>query len=68
MKMELAIEGMTCGHCVKAVRGALEKMPGVEVEDVRMGAATLVVDPTRASPDDIVEAVADEGYTASHVA
>jgi copper chaperone len=62
--LSLTIEGMTCEHCLRAVRGRLEKTPGVKVEDVSIGAATLDFDPSRTSIDDIEEAIADEGYTA----
>lgn len=61
-RMELAIEGMSCAHCVAAVTQALRGVEGVEVEQVRVGSATLAYDPVRARPERIVEAVEDEGY------
>ena len=63
-RLSLKIEGMSCDHCVRAVRGRLERMPGVEVEDVRIGSALLDYDPSATNVDDIEEAIADEGYTA----
>lgn len=63
--LKLSIEGMSCNHCVHAVRGRLEKTPGVEVRDVKIGSADLRFDPAKTSVDDIEEAIADEGYTAS---
>jgi copper chaperone len=63
-KLELTIEGMTCEHCVRAVRGRLERTPGVKVEDVQVGSAKVEYDPARTSLDDLEEAIADEGYTA----
>lgn len=63
-RITLSIEGMTCEHCVRAVRGALEKVPGAEVESVEIGAATVKVDPERVSDEALVDAIADEGYTA----
>ena len=31
--MKIAVEGMTCGHCVRAITGALRGLdPGAEVE------------------------------------
>lgn len=62
--LTLTIEGMTCEHCVRAVRGRIEQTPGVKVGDVRVGAATLDYDPAKTNVDDIEEAIADEGYTA----
>ena len=63
--LKLSIEGMSCNHCVHAVRGRLEKTAGVEVRDVKIGSADLRFDPAKTSIDDIEEAIADEGYTAS---
>jgi len=66
-RLDLTIDGMSCGHCVAAVRGALERVPGVAVESVAIGSATVRFDPARATASQITEAVNDEGYTA-HVA
>lgn len=63
-RINLTIEGMTCEHCVRAVRGALENMPGLEVESVDVGSAVVRVDPGRVTEDALAEAIADEGYTA----
>jgi len=62
--VHLTIEGMSCEHCLRAVRGRLERTPGVKIEDVAIGSARIEYDPARASLDDIEEAIADEGYTA----
>ena len=63
-RVELTIEGMTCEHCVRAVRGRLERTPGVKVENVQVGSATLEYDAGTTTLDDVEEAIADEGYTA----
>ncbi len=63
-RLNLTIEGMTCEHCLRAVRGRLEKTTGVTVNDVQIGSADLDFDPATTSVDDIEEAIADEGYTA----
>ncbi|HWJ14188.1 MAG TPA: cation transporter [Gemmatimonadaceae bacterium] len=63
-RIHLTIEGMSCEHCVRAVRGRLERTDGVKVDDVDIGSATIDYDPAKASIDDIEEAIADEGYTA----
>jgi len=63
-RIHLTIEGMTCEHCVRAVRGALEKVPGAQVESIELGAATVKVDPQRVDDEALVDAIADEGYTA----
>jgi copper chaperone len=55
---------MTCEHCVRAVRGRLERTPGVKVDDVQIGSAVVEYNPATTNVDDIEEAIADEGYTA----
>ena len=62
--LTLSIEGMSCEHCVRAVRGRLERTDGVKVGAVDIGSATLDYDPAKTTVDDIEEAIADEGYTA----
>lgn len=63
--LRLDIEGMTCDHCVRAVRTALEGVEGARVDSVAIGSATVRYDPSRTSPDALVDAVNDEGYAAS---
>lgn len=63
-EMKLEVTGMSCGHCVAAVRSALAGVDGVEVRSVEIGAGAVSYDPERVSPDAIVEAVRDEGYEA----
>ena len=60
----LTIEGMTCQHCVRAVREALKKVPSTTVKSVEIGSATVDYDPERVSEDSLAEAIADEGYSA----
>ncbi|HEU4641841.1 MAG TPA: cation transporter [Gemmatimonadaceae bacterium] len=61
--IDLAISGMSCGHCVRAVSQALAEVPGVQVENVGIGSARI-----RAGDDPAVnaaiEAVRDAGYDA----
>jgi copper chaperone len=61
----LKIDGMSCGHCVKAVKTALEALDGVTVESVSVGAATVAYDPAVATPEKLAEAVNDAGYDAA---
>ena len=66
-RMTLSIEGMSCGHCVRAVRDALAELPGVEVQRVDVGIATVAVDPARGSRAAVEEAVRDAGYDVAAV-
>ena len=63
-QLRLDITGMTCDHCVRAVRGALEGVEGATVESVEIGTALVRYDPERTSPARLAEAVSDEGYEA----
>ena len=60
--MELEISGMSCGHCVNAVREALDELDGVDVQRVEIGSATVDYDPARSSPAAIQGAIEEAGY------
>ena len=64
----LKIDGMSCGHCVTAVKRALLDLDGVTVENVAVGTATVQYAPAVASQEKIAEAVSDAGYTAAPAA
>ena len=59
----LSIGGMSCGHCVSHVRKALASVPGVYVDDVEVGSATIHYDAGAVAPEDIAKAVSSAGYT-----
>ena len=40
----ITISGMSCGHCVSAVRKALTEVTGVAVQDVQIGTAVMGVE------------------------
>jgi len=58
--MKLAIEGMHCQKCVERVRKAIEGVPGVSVENVDVGSATVKVDGEGAAG--VIDAVRAAGY------
>lgn len=58
----IGISGMSCGHCVAAVKGALGRLDGVEVREVKIGSATVDFDPRTVTPERIARAIEDEGY------
>lgn len=60
----IAIQGMSCGHCVAAVKGALGQLDGVEVQEVKVGSAKVAYDPQAVTPERIAQAIEDEGYAA----
>ena len=63
-KLELEIEGMSCGHCVSAVSEALSELPGVNVDRVTIGTAQVTYEPDQVAPEQIVLAIEDAGYAA----
>lgn len=60
---EFKISGMTCHHCVVAVKKELGKIPALEVKDVKIGSAQVAYDELKLDPVRIREAVAEAGYT-----
>lgn len=61
--IRLAIDGMTCGHCVAHVKRALEAVPGVVRAEVVLKPGAAQVEGT-ASAEALCAAVTEEGYTA----
>lgn len=61
--LHIDIVGMTCDHCVRAVRNRLAATPGVSVKDVQVGTADIALDESKASMSDVEDAISDEGYT-----
>ena len=62
--LELAIEGMHCGACVRRVTTALQAVPGVQVGSVEVGSAKLAFDPVEATAPEIAAAIERIGFTA----
>jgi copper chaperone len=58
-----SVEGMTCGHCVKAVTQAVQsKDPAASVK-VDLAAKEVGVE-SRLSADKVISLITEEGYTA----
>jgi copper chaperone CopZ len=62
--LTLTIGGMSCGHCVAKVGKALGAMPGVVVHSVAVGSASVSYEALTTSPEALVRAVEQLGYTA----
>ena len=58
------ITGMSCGHCVSAVKQALTEVPGVKIENVAIGQAVVSYEPGTTKTTDITDALAEAGYPA----
>ena len=60
----LKIDGMSCDHCVRAVRQALEELPQVGIQSVGIGRASLRFDNDSTSVERILAAIQEAGYAA----
>ena len=60
----LHVEGMTCGHCVKAVETAVGALAGVESVAVNLADAKVEVsfEAAQVSVAQIKETIDDQGY------
>ena len=61
-QFKMTIDGMSCGGCVSTVEKALRAVPGIRVDAVNVGSATVSYDATRTTPAAIAQAVTDAGY------
>jgi copper chaperone len=62
--LNLAIEGMHCGACVRRVTSALQSVQGVTVNSVEVGSAKVVFDAAETSVQDITAALDHNGFPA----
>ncbi|AKF05058.1 heavy-metal-associated domain-containing protein [Sandaracinus amylolyticus] len=60
-KVDLQVQGMSCGHCVKAVEDALRLVDGVRRYDVEIGKATVECE-EHVRRDALVAAIQDAGF------
>ena len=61
---KLNVEGMSCEHCVKAVTTAVSALPSVTsvTVDLSTKSVTLEHDPEKATIENIIAAIEDQGY------
>ncbi|MFQ3544797.1 copper chaperone CopZ [Halobacillus rhizosphaerae] len=64
MQLTLEVNGMTCEHCEKAVKGALEELEGVHGVDVDVssGKVDVTYDESYVSKSLMKEAIEAQGY------
>lgn len=60
----LSVQGMSCGHCVKAVEGSVGKLDGVSHVTVSLDKGTVDVEfnSSKVGIDAIKETIDDQGY------
>lgn len=67
-RVHFEVAGMSCGHCVSAVKKAAGSVDGVTVESVQIGSVAVELDESKASIAQVVDAIADAGYEATESA
>lgn len=63
-QLQMEIQGMTCGHCVGAVKRALDALDGVAISSLSVGRAEVAYDAAKVSAPAILTAVSEAGYPA----
>ena len=63
-KVEIKIEGMTCGHCAMTITKELSGLAGVASVQVDHQAGSAVVEQNGLSNDQLSEVITAAGYTA----
>jgi copper chaperone len=61
-EMLLRVPGMTCDHCVAAVRGEIAKVPGVTSVDIDLASKGVAVHGDAIDADAVRAAVEEAGY------
>ncbi len=68
MKKIISVEGMSCEHCVAAVKSALEKLDGVKAAKVDLKKKTATVKLSDSVADEVLKAaVTEAGFTSVSV-
>ncbi|MFC4768613.1 copper chaperone CopZ [Effusibacillus consociatus] len=64
MNVTLNVKGMSCGHCVNAIEGALGKLAGVSSTKVDLSAnqVTVSFDESAVGLEKVKETIEDQGY------
>lgn len=63
LEVNLAIDGMSCQHCVMRVKKALDQMPGVSGSEVNVRSAKVTYDESKVKKEDVEKVVENAGYT-----
>jgi copper chaperone CopZ len=59
---EFKIEGMSCSHCVMAVRKELSRLENVKIDDVQIGKAKVEFDESITEESLIINAIEEAGF------
>ena len=63
-RMHFQVEGMSCEHCERAVKGAVGALPGVQEVEVSLAAGTVSVlaDSAQVKEAQVKAAIEEAGY------
>jgi copper chaperone len=63
-KVILEVNGMSCEHCVKAIKNSLSEIDGIEKVDISLeeGTVTVEYDSSKVEIENIKNIIEDAGY------
>lgn len=61
-EINITIDGMSCQHCVMAIKKALGGVPGILESNVQLGRAVVKYDENKAKKEDIEARIENAGY------
>lgn len=64
-KIEIKIEGMTCGHCAMSITNEIATIEGVSSVKVDHTLGNAIVESDGVTNEQLSEAVAEAGYSAT---
>lgn len=59
----LTIQGMSCGHCIMAVKKELSKISAWNVKEVKIGSAVVEAEETPTLREELSKAIEEAGYS-----
>lgn len=60
--MKLVVEGMTCGHCVRTITNAIQKLDSSALVDIDLSTGHVDIRSDSVSTPSATRAIQDEGY------
>jgi copper chaperone len=67
MEKTMMVEGMSCGHCERAVKEAIGELEGVSKVEVDLTSGKVVVEGQGLDDSKLKEAVDEAGYQVSSI-
>lgn len=59
----IAVDGMSCQHCVARVKAAVEALDGVDLEAVEIGEVKVRLEDSPAGREKVLAAIRSVGYS-----